>query len=78
MNQNIPMKHCKLSQIQHFLLQKFHLRPSPTKDAWEPITATFNLHLATMTTVSNGALLGATVVDLLFPVVNATLKSATA
>ena len=77
MNQNMPIKLCTLSQNKHFL-QIFHSRPSLTKDAWEHITTTFILHLVTMTTVSNGALLGATVVDLLFPVVNVTLKSATA
>ena len=72
-----PIKLFKISQNKHFL-QIFHSRPSLTKDASEPIMATFNQHLATTTTVSNGALLGATVVDLLFPVVNVTLKSVTA
>ena len=60
------------------LLQMFHSLRSLTKDAWEPITATFNLHLVTTTTASNGALPGATAVDPPFPAANATLKSVTA
>ena len=56
------------------LLQMFHSLPSLTKNAREPITATFNLHLVTTTTASNGALPGATAVDPPFPAAKTYLK----